>query len=221
MTATPATILLIEDDITLAELMAGALELQGHACLRAGNRIEALQRLRDSPDVAVIFLDLGLPPCPNDMSEGLATLAAIQSEGYPAKVIVLTGQDQEEAALAAIRDGAFDFLGKPAAMERIYSAVNRALLFGKKEAELHDSGIARIQFNAVIGEGLKQVRDDAEEKLVRQVLRETRFNIHESARRLGIKRENIYYFLKKFGIFRQPPDEPDKRSDSGQNHNSQ
>lgn len=214
MTATPATILLIEDDVALAELMAGALELQGHACLRASNRIEALQLLRDSPEVAVVFLDLGLPPCPNDMSEGLATLAAIQSEGYSTKIIVLTGQDQEEAALAAIRDGAFDFLGKPTSMERIYNSVSRALLFGKKEAELQDSGIARIQFNAVIGEGLKQVRDDAEEKLVRQVLRETRFNIHESARRLGIKRENIYYFLKKFGIFRQPPTAPEDGSDN-------
>lgn len=214
MTTSPVTILLIEDDAALAELMAGALELQGYTCLHANNRASALQQLRDTPGVAVIFLDLGLPPAPNDMSEGLATLAAIQSEGYSAKVIVLTGQDQEEAALAAIRDGAFDFLGKPAAMERVYHAVSRALLFGQKEAELQGAGIARIQFNAVVGEGLKQVRDDAEEKLVRQVLRETQFNIHESARRLGIKRENVYYFLKKFGIFRQPPPEQEKHEES-------
>lgn len=199
----PATILLIEDNPALAELMAGALQLRGYHTLHADQRGPALALLGEHPEIAVIFLDLGLPPNPHDMSEGLALLAAIHASGHPAKIIVLTGQDQEAAALQAIRGGAFDFLGKPAPMVKIQAAVERALLFGKKESELIEQGITRIQFNAVVGEGLKQVRDDAEEQLVRQVLRETGFNIHESARRLGIKRENVYYFLKKFGIVRQ------------------
>jgi DNA-binding NtrC family response regulator len=201
-THTPV-ILLIEDDPALADLMAGALQVRGYATHHADHRAAALSLLNDTPEIAVVLLDLGLPPHQHDMSEGLAVLAAIHASGHPAKVIVLTGQDQEAAALQAIRGGAFDFLGKPAPMAAIQSAVERALLFGKKESELNQQGITRIQFNAVIGEGLKQVRDDAEEQLVRQVLRETHFNIHESARRLGIKRENVYYFLKKFGIVRQ------------------
>lgn len=197
------TILLVEDDPTLAELMAGALQVRGYLTLHAEQRAPALALLNEHPEIAVVLLDLGLPPHQHDMSEGLALLAAIAISGHPAKVIVLTGQDQEAAALQAIRGGAFDFLGKPAPMSNIQNAVERALLFNKKESELVGQGITRIQFNAVIGEGLKQVRDDAEEQLVRQVLRETQFNIHESARRLGIKRENVYYFLKKFGIVRQ------------------
>lgn len=197
------TILLIEDDPTLSELMASALQLRGYQTLHANQRSTALDLLCKHLEIAVIFLDLGLPPNQHDMSEGLAALAAIQLTGHPAKVIVLTGQDQESAALQAIRAGAFDFLGKPAPMAKIQAAVERALLFSKKESELVEQGITRIQFNAVIREGLKQVRDDAEEQLVRQVLRETQFNIHESARRLGIKRENVYYFLRKFGIIRQ------------------
>lgn len=201
--STQPIILLIEDDPTLAELMASALQLRGYSTLHAEQRCIALTLLNERPEIAVVFLDLGLPPNQHDMSEGLSILSAIQVSGHPAKVIVLTGQDQEAAALQAIRGGAFDFLGKPASMAQILTAVERALLFGKKESELIEQGITRIQFNAVIGEGLKQVRDDAEEQLVRQVLRETQFNIHESARRLGIKRENVYYFLKKFGIVRQ------------------
>jgi transcriptional regulator with GAF, ATPase, and Fis domain len=50
---------------------------------------------------------------------------------------------------------------------------------------------------------LKAVREDAEERLVRQVLKDTEFNVYQSAARLGVKRESIYYFLKKFGIKRE------------------
>jgi transcriptional regulator with GAF, ATPase, and Fis domain len=64
-------------------------------------------------------------------------------------------------------------------------------------------GLTRLQINARICDGLKAVREDAEERLVRQVLKETGFNVYQSAARLGLKRESIYYFLKKFGINRQ------------------
>ena len=80
--------------------------------------------------------------------------------------------------------------------------MRRALLFLQKEQELGREGVTRIAINAQIGEGLKGVRTDAEERLVRQILKETNFNVYQSAKRLGVKRENIYYFLKKFGIER-------------------
>jgi transcriptional regulator with GAF, ATPase, and Fis domain len=80
--------------------------------------------------------------------------------------------------------------------------VARASLFALKERELRAAGVARIAINTPLGDGLKTVRADAEERLVRQVLRETGFNVYQSAKRLGVRRENIYYFLKKFGIQR-------------------
>lgn len=63
-------------------------------------------------------------------------------------------------------------------------------------------GVTRLQFSTKTSDGLKAVREEAEEKLVRQVLKETGFNVYQSALRLGIKRESIYYFMKKFGISR-------------------
>lgn len=200
-------ILLVEDDLTLAELMQGALEIRGYHPIHASNRQEALTILQHSREIKVALIDLGLPPHEHDMREGLALLAAIRQSGRNIKIVVLTGQDQQAAAMAVIRDGAFDFLPKPAAMPTILAALERAQLFERTEAVLEQQGISRIDFNAVVGEGLKQVRDEAEERLVRRVLHETGFNVHESARRLGIKRENIYYFLKKFGITR--PHDPD------------
>lgn len=195
-------ILLVEDDLALRTMLRGILELNGFHVAEAGQRDEAFRQLQACPGIDVVILDLGLPPFAHQITEGIQTLKEIQAKILPVKVVVLTGQDQEAAALEAIREGAFDFLAKPASAESILGAVRRALLFQHKEQELNREGIARIQLNAQVSEGLKGVRSDAEERLVRQVLKETGFNVYQSAKRLGVKRENIYYFLKKFGIQR-------------------
>ena len=197
-----AHILVVEDDPSLRTMLRGVLELHDFSVSESDSRPAALEKLRGDSSIRVIILDLGLPPRAHDISEGIATLQAIQADILAVKVIVLTGQDQEAAALEAIREGAFDFLAKPATADAILRAVRRALLFLQKERELGDQGITRIAVNANISDGLKGVRTDAEERLVRQILKETGFNVNQSAKRLGVKRENIYYFLKKFGIER-------------------
>ena len=197
-----AHILVVEDDPSLRTMLRGVLELHDFSVSESDSRPAALEKLRGDSSIRVIILDLGLPPRAHDISEGIATLQAIQADILAVKVIVLTGQDQEAAALEAIREGAFDFLAKPATADAILRAVRRALLFLQKERELGEQGITRIAVNANISDGLKGVRTDAEERLVRQILKETGFNVNQSAKRLGVKRENIYYFLKKFGIER-------------------
>lgn len=199
----PTTILLVEDDAAIRSMLAGCLALHGYAVIEVSNRNDALARLRNDPQIRLVILDLGLAPCPHETVEGIATLRAIQQEVMPVKVIVLTGQDHEAAALEAVREGAFDFLSKPAGAETILSAVRRAELFHYNEQQLGREGLARIAITAHIGDGLKSVRSDAEERLVRQVLKETGFNIYQTAKRLGVKRENVYYFLKKYEIQRE------------------
>ncbi|MFZ6843869.1 response regulator [Undibacterium sp. RuTC16W] len=195
-------ILLVEDDQALRTMLRSVFELNDYRVDEAESRLSALAKLKCFPDISIVVLDLGLPPCEHTIEEGIATLKSIQADILPVKILVLTGQDQDAAALQAIREGAFDFITKPAAADTLLSAVRRASLFLTKERELGEQGITRIAINAQAGEGLKGVRTDAEERVVRQVLKETGFNVNKSAKRLGIKRENIYYFLKKFGIER-------------------
>lgn len=202
MSSRPPLILLIEDDPALRTMLRGMLELHDFTVMEAEQREAGLALLRKHPEIAIVILDFGLPPHTHQITEGIATLHAIQAEVMAVKVIVLTGQDQQAAALEAIREGAFDFLAKPASTEAILNAVRRAMLFLDKEDDLSREGVTRIAINAQIGDGLKSVRADAEERVVRQILKETGFNINQSAKRLGVKRENIYYFLKKFGIQR-------------------
>jgi DNA-binding NtrC family response regulator len=197
------TILLVEDDSSLRLMLRGVLEMHGFAVMEADSRKSGLELLRNHSQIGVVILDLGLPPSSHTPVEGLAFLRLAVTSMRPVKVLVLTGQDQESAALEAIKEGAFDFLAKPATSADILQAVRRAFLFSHKEQEMAEEGVTRVQVNARISDGLKVAREEVEEKLVRHVLRETGFNVNQSAVRLGLKRESIYYFLKKFGIERQ------------------
>lgn len=194
-------ILLVEDDHTLRRTLASSLSAQGYRVLQAGSRQTALALLPEHP-IAVMLLDLGLPPREHNTEEGLAVIRAVSKEMLDIKIIVLTGQDEESAALAAIREGAFDFLAKPARLGNILSALNRALLFHRKEQDLSSEGTARLQINATLANGLKAAREETEEKLLRKVLKQSNFNVYQSATRLGLSRESLYYFMKKFEIRR-------------------
>jgi DNA-binding NtrC family response regulator len=200
--AAGSSILLVDDDMALRSSLRYLLEMHGYRVQEAENRLAALARLSADSDIEVVLLDLGMPPAEHKPDEGLAVIRAATAQMHAAKILVLTGQDEEQSALAAIREGAFDFLAKPARVEDILQAIKRALLFYRKEKALAAEGLTRLQLNAVVADGLKAVREEAEEKLVRQVLKDTGFNIYQSAAKLGLKRESIYYFLKKFEISR-------------------
>lgn len=209
-TQTPVTeepgdqkILLVEDDPALRLMLRNVLEINDYTVVEADSKITAEAVLSADPSVAVVILDLGLPPSPHTTTEGLAIIKAVLAQMYPVKIVVLTGQDEESSALAAIREGAFDFLSKPSRSEDILNAVQRATLFHRQERQMEKEGLTKLQLNAKVADGLKAVREEAEEKLVRHVLKDTKFNVYQSAARLGLKRESIYYFLKKFGIKRE------------------
>ncbi len=201
-TKTKGKVLLVEDDLALRKMLLNSLLMQEFDVLEADNRQSAINLLKDQPEISVVILDLGLPPMEHTTDEGLAFIRETSTELLPVKIIVLTGQDEEKSALDAIREGAFDFLSKPASFEDILLSVNRAFLFHDKEMVMSADGMSRLQVNTKTSDGLKAVREGAEEKLVRQVLKDTGFNVYQSAAKLGIKRESIYYFMKKFGITR-------------------
>ena len=95
------------------------------------------------------------------------------------------------------------FLEKPVSTESLLLSIKRAFLFHEKQGALKDrEGVQKMQIDATLGDGVKSIRNQAEEKLIRQVLVDTEFNVHEAARRLGLKRENVYYLINKYGLQR-------------------
>jgi transcriptional regulator with PAS, ATPase and Fis domain len=58
-----------------------------------------------------------------------------------------------------------------------------------------------------VGKGLQPAREEAEKNIILKMLRDTNFNVYKSAKLLGVKRESLYYFIKKFGLKREGDDE--------------
>ncbi|MDO8385025.1 MAG: response regulator [Polaromonas sp.] len=199
-------ILLVEDDDSLRDWWCGSLEDMGFDVLVAGSPVEALAVARQAPSLLELaIVDLGLPPHPNEPTAGLELLRLLILERPSLKVLVLTGQDEPSVALTAIGMGAFDFLNKPASSQRVREALARAVLFLQAEKQLSTDGQARMTLTAPISEGVREFGEAAQERLVRSVLAESQFNVAQAARKLGLTREHLYYFMKKFGIERASP----------------
>jgi two-component system NtrC family response regulator len=83
----------------------------------------------------VVTLDLGLPPDPDGVSEGFATLETILSLKPETKVIVASGHGARESALRAIASGAYDFYQKPVDIDQLGLIVRRAFQLHGIETE--------------------------------------------------------------------------------------
>ena len=194
--AIPA-LLIVEDDEALAGYLASVMIDEGYRVVCAHTRPEALA-IHPQPLLALV--DLGLPPAENRISEGMFLIDALLANEPHSKIIVVTGQDEESAAFEAVRRGAFDFLSKPASMNDIKAAIKRAHLFLHHEEHLSETGEARLHITVRLANGPKETSNAVEEQMVRGALADTHGNVTEAARRLGLVREHLYYYLKKYGI---------------------
>ena len=194
-------VLVADDDLSLRKFLVMALETSGYVTVEASNAESCLQAL-SSENISVLVLDMGMPPHEHSLQEGVKVLDTVAQQFYLVKVIVLTGQEVEVASYTAIKHGAFDFLEKPVSAETLIAAIKRAELFIKQEQKLSTQGVEKFDVQIHMGEGMKKVRNAAEQKLLKKVLADTNFNVHETARRLGLKRENVYYLINKYGLER-------------------
>lgn len=198
-------ILIVEDDVSLRQMLRDLVESLGHSVDEADNASDALAMLQGDPELELVLLDLGLPPAPQDISEGLRFLTAVQTWNSRRKVIVLSGQSHEEAQKCVVEFGAMSMLTKPFKRDHLEFAINQAELWlrNEKKLRLEDQKFSvMVVADTSTEEGLKQAREALMEKLIRNTLNEAEFNVSETSRRLNINRENLYYFMKRFGIVR-------------------
>ncbi len=125
-------LVVIEDDPGLQSQLKWCFD--GYEVQIAGDRESAIALLRrtESP---VVTLDLGLPPDPANVSEGMATLQEILALCPRTKVIVVTGNDDREHALTAIELGAYDFYQKPIDSDVLKIIIDRAYNLYELEEE--------------------------------------------------------------------------------------
>ncbi|HEX8480760.1 MAG TPA: PEP-CTERM-box response regulator transcription factor [Allosphingosinicella sp.] len=127
-----AKLLIVEDDEGLQRQLRWAYD--DYEVLVASNRDSAINLLR-SEEPPVVTLDLGLPPDPNGVTEGFATLETILALKPETKVIVASGHGARESALRAIASGAYDFYQKPVDIDQLGLIVRRAFQLHGIETE--------------------------------------------------------------------------------------
>jgi two-component system NtrC family response regulator len=132
MTSDKPKLLIVEDDEGLQRQLRWAYD--DYDVLVASDRNAALDLLR-SQEPSVVTLDLGLPPDPDGVSEGFATLETILSLKPDTKVIVASGHGARESALRAISSGAYDFYQKPVDIDQLGLIVRRAFQLHGIEGE--------------------------------------------------------------------------------------
>jgi len=132
MTENTRKLLIVEDDPGLLKQLRWCFE--GYDVFTAENREEAIVELRRH-EPAVVLQDLGLPPKPEGVEEGLATLAETLRLAPHTKVIVVTGNGDQQNALTAIAQGAYDFYEKPVDTDTLKLLVDRAFNIAELESE--------------------------------------------------------------------------------------
>ena len=116
-------LLVVEDDEGLQRQLRWCLD--DYNVIIAKDRNEAIAAIRRHQP-QVMTLDLGLPPDPENVSEGFATLEMALELDPDIKVIVITGNDERESAIKAIASGAYDFYQKPIEPETLKIILARA-----------------------------------------------------------------------------------------------
>ena len=128
-------ILVVDDEPDIRLLIDGILRDEGYETRQAGDSDSAIAAFRQRRP-SLVILDVGLQGSPLD---GLGILTALHSEEPHVPVVMISGHGNIETAVAAIQEGAYDFIEKPFQSDRLLLVVRRALeaaAMARENAEL-------------------------------------------------------------------------------------
>jgi two-component system, NtrC family, nitrogen regulation response regulator NtrX len=120
-------ILVVDDEIGIRELLRDILQDEGYHVELAENAAAArAARLHERPDI--VLLDIWMPDC-----DGITLLKEWGSGGLlTMPVVMMSGHGTIDTAVEATRIGAFDFLEKPIALQKLLKTVGEALKHGEQ-----------------------------------------------------------------------------------------
>lgn len=119
-------ILIVDDEVGIRDLLSEILQDEGYTVTLAENAEEARQ-LRYQTRPAMVLLDIWMPDC-----DGITLLKEWAKNGQlNMPVVMMSGHASIDTAVEATKIGALDFLEKPIALQKLLSAVERALKHGE------------------------------------------------------------------------------------------
>ena len=118
-------ILLAEDEPQVRAELREILSDEGYQVVTAADGIEAFEKFRADKDIELLLLDIRMPRC-----TGLQTLDAIRKinvgDDRIFEAMFITGNNDSEAVVAALKLGAFSFLFKPIVVEQLFQEIAEA-----------------------------------------------------------------------------------------------
>ncbi len=222
-----ATILVVDDEVGIRELLSEILSDEGHVVFTAENAAAARAlRHAESPDL--VLLDIWMPD-----TDGVTLLKEWASGGQlTMPVIMMSGHATIDTAVEATRFGALDFLEKPIALARLLGAVKSGLERGRLLRTLrtapaaaiappaavpaepavvaatppdrnmvHATASAAVNANSVsLDQPLREARDHFERVYFEYHLEREHYSMTRVADRAGLERTHLYRKLKQLGI---------------------
>jgi DNA-binding response OmpR family regulator len=146
-----ATVLVVEDERKLRELVRSYLERAGFTVLSTGSGAEAIT-MAAAAEPDLVILDLGLPDVPGD------TVARELRAAAPVPIVMLTAKSAEEDRIAGLELGADDYVTKPFSPRELVLRV---------QAVLRRGGQAARQGAASYGTGMLVIDEPRHEVMVR------------------------------------------------------
>jgi len=166
--------LIVDDDTTFCEVLERALVRRGHEVKMAHNAEQALKCVvKFRPTHALIDLKLG-------DDSGLHLIRPLLDVNGEIKIVVLTGYGSISTAVQAIKEGAVNYLAKPADVDGILSAFDNTDIAPLMQAETPGMSLKRMEWEHI-----------------QRILDEHDGNISATARSLGMHRRTLQRKLQK------------------------
>lgn len=116
-------ILIVDDERDIRELISDILEDEGFATRKAGSSDECMARLEEAQP-ALMILDIWLK---DSQMDGIDILKAVKRDTPEVPVVIISGHGNVEIAVAAIKQGAYDFIEKPFNIDQLMVVIRRAM----------------------------------------------------------------------------------------------
>ena len=117
-----SSILVLDDDVDVRQVIARCLERESYTVVTAADLSEARAAL-EQHDVVIVLADVTL----RNGESGLHLLAELRAQQSNIDVIVMTAHSDVSSAVGALKNGAYDYLCKPFAVEVLLAAIKRAV----------------------------------------------------------------------------------------------
>lgn len=142
-----SSILIVDDERDIRELIGDILRDEGYTVRLAGNSDECMAEIGAEPP-ALMILDIWLK---DSQMDGIDILKTVKRDNPDVPVVIISGHGNIEIAVAAIKQGAYDFIEKPFNIDQLMVVVSRAMETSRLRRENSDLRRREVTSSDMLG----------------------------------------------------------------------